>query len=83
MAADAEVGRLAGLLKMQEVDREGMVDGHDQATAGPQHAPQLGQRTGPVLQVIQHQGRDDVVEHTVGVGQRAAQVGDPQVRIGT
>jgi hypothetical protein len=57
-----------------------MVDGHDQPAAGLQHAPQLGQRRPPVLQIVQHQGRYNVVERAVGVRQRVAQFGHPQVR---
>ena len=60
-----------------------MVDGHDQPAAGPQHAPQLGQRRSPVLQVVQHQGRDDIIERAVGERERAAQVGHLQVRVVT
>ena len=54
---------------MRVVD-EGMVDGGDESAAGLQDAPQLGQGCLPVLQVMQHQGRDDVVESAVGEGQR-------------
>ena len=77
------VGRqIAGLAPGQEIDRldcKGMVDGHDQPAALCQHAPQLGERRPPVLQVVQHQGRDDIVERTVGERQRAIQVGHLQV----
>jgi hypothetical protein len=67
---------------LDAVDGKGMVDGHDEPAAGGQHAPQLGQRRRPVLQVVQHQGRDDIVERAVGERQRAAQVGHVQVRVG-
>jgi hypothetical protein len=64
------------------VVNEGVMGGHDQPAAGRQHAPQLGQRRSPVLQVVQHQGRDDIVERAVGERQRAAQVGNVQGRVG-
>jgi oligopeptidase B len=70
-------------LALESDDGKGMVDRRDQPAAGPQHAPQLGQRRPPVLQVVQDQGGDDVVERAVGVRQRAAQLGHPQVRVGT
>jgi hypothetical protein len=57
-----------------------MIDGRDQPPAGRQDAPQLGQRRCPVFQVVQDQGRDDVVECAVGEGQRAPQVGLLQAR---
>lgn len=60
-------------------DDEGMVDGRDQSSAGLEYASQLGQRRLPVLQVVKHQGRDDIVERVVGVGKGAAQVGHLQV----
>ena len=59
---------------------KGMLDGRDQPAAGLEHPPQLGERQPPVLQVVQHQGRGDVVESVVGEGKRAAKVGHPQVR---
>jgi len=58
-----------------------MVDSHDQPSAGLQHAPQLGQRFRPVLQVVQHQGGDDIVERTVAERQRVTQVGEVKVRV--
>jgi hypothetical protein len=35
----------------------------------------------PVLQIVQNQGRRDVVERVVGEGERAAHLGHPQVRL--
>jgi hypothetical protein len=58
-----------------------VIDGHDQPAAGRQNAPQLGQRRRPVFQVVQDQGRHDVVESIVGEGQRALQVGLLQARV--
>jgi len=55
---------------------------HDEPAAGRQHAPQLGQRRRPVLQVVQHQRGDDIVERAVGERQRAAQIGHLQGRVG-
>jgi hypothetical protein len=58
-----------------------MVDGHDEPSAGLEHAPKLGERCPPVLKVMQYQGGDDIVERAVGEGQRAAQVGHLQIRV--
>ena len=75
-----EIVGLAPGQALNAVDCKGMVDSHDEPAAGRQHAPQLGQRRRPVLQVVQHQGRDDVVERAVGERQRATQVGHLQGR---
>jgi len=79
--ADREVVGLAPGLALPEIDRVRVVDGHDQPSAGLQHAPQLGQRFRPVLQVVQHQSGDDIVEHTVTERQRVTQVGEAKVRV--
>jgi hypothetical protein len=75
------VGLVSGFALL-DGDREAMVDGHDQSAAGLEDAPQLGQRCRPALQVVQYEGRDDVVERAVWVWQRVAEVGYPQVGIG-
>lgn len=43
-----------------------MVDRREEAAARLQHAPRLGQRRFPVLQVVQHERGDDVIECAVG-----------------
>ena len=58
-----------------------MIDGHDQPAAGRQNAPQLGQRRRPVFQVVQDQGRDDIVECVVGKGSGLVQIGLLQARV--
>ena len=61
----------------------GVVHRDHQATAWLQHATQLGEGTGPVLQVVQDEGCDDVIELGVGERQRRGEVRDVQVGVVT
>lgn len=58
-----------------------MLDRGDEPSAESQHASQLGRCRSPVLQVMQHQRRNDVVERAVRKQQRICQISDSQVRV--
>jgi hypothetical protein len=60
-----------------------VVHREDQATAWLQHATHLGEGAGPVLQVVQDEGCDDVIELGVGERQRPPEVRHVQVRVVT
>jgi hypothetical protein len=70
-----EVAELLAPLTLHVGDGERVLNRRDEPPSGLEHAPQLGERSGPVLQVVQHQGCDDVVKRVVGERQCGAQIG--------
>ena len=73
LAVDADVptGEVVVLAVQRPVDalREPRRHRHGHATAGLEHARQLGHRTAVVGDVLEHLGRDDPVEGPIGEGQ--------------